>query len=745
MGVALRALVLEDSQADAELVVAELRRAGFDPDWVRVEAEREYLAELDSMPQIILSDWAVPQIILADWAMPQLDGGRALELLKERGLNVPFIIVSGTIGEDVAVEAMKQGAADYLLKDRLARLGQAVSHALEQNRAEQRLRLQAAALESVANGIVITDRDGRITWVNPAFTRLTGYTAEEAIGQNPRLLKSGEQDQAFYRDLWETVLAGRGWHGELLNRRKDGSLYVDEQTITPVRDGRGELSHFIAVKQDITERKEMEKALRESEDLYRTLVGTSPEAITLTDLNGKVLFCNLQAARLQGFQRAEEVVGQSAFDFIAPEDRPLALENEKRMLEAGGVTSIEYSLLRRDGSRYPAELSASLVVDAEGKPKAFMGIVRDITERKRAEKTLHDAEERYRTLIERIPAIVYLSELGEPAPWIYVSPQAESILGYPAEEWIGDEWLYMRLVHPDDLERTLAVERRSRTTGEPFACEYRMRARDGRIVWVRDEAEVVPGEPAMLRGIMYDITARKVAEEELAQNSDQLRRTDQARRLLLSKLVTAQEAERRRIAAELHDDAIQAMTAVGLRLHSQMGKDAKEQVESLAKLEGIVAGTVARLRHMLFELQPRGLETGSLAEALREYVDFSGDEDDATTVDIEDRLTKEPPTEVRFVGYRIAQEALNNVRKHAQATRVAVLLEERAGGVLVRIRDDGVGFDQTVDPPLGHLGLTSMRERADLAGGWSRVKSRLGAGTTIEFWLPLGAQLNAAV
>ncbi len=127
---------------------------------------------------------------------------------------------------------------------------------------EDRLRLQSTALESAANAVVITDCEGRIIWVNPAFTRLTGYTLEEALGQNPRRLKSGVHGPSFYQDLWETILSGRVWHGEIINRRKDGSLYTEEMTITPVRDVDGEITHFIAIKQDITERKRAEGELR---------------------------------------------------------------------------------------------------------------------------------------------------------------------------------------------------------------------------------------------------------------------------------------------------------------------------------------------------------------------------------------------------------------------------------------------------------------------------------------------------
>jgi PAS domain S-box-containing protein len=133
----------------------------------------------------------------------------------------------------------------------------------ERKQAEEKLRLQTAALEAAANGIVIADRNGAITWINQAFTTLTGYSAEEVVGQNPRLLKSGFQDPAFYANLWSTITSGRSWHGELVNKRKDGIFYTDEMTITPVRNTQGEITHFIAIKRDITERKQLERQARQ--------------------------------------------------------------------------------------------------------------------------------------------------------------------------------------------------------------------------------------------------------------------------------------------------------------------------------------------------------------------------------------------------------------------------------------------------------------------------------------------------
>jgi PAS domain S-box-containing protein len=137
--------------------------------------------------------------------------------------------------------------------DILATLANQVATAIDNARLVQSLRLQAAALDATANAMVMTDRNGLVRWTNPAFTTLTGYTAEEISGQTLRLLKSGQHTQAFYRQLWDTITAGRTWQGELYNRRKDGSLYVEEQTITPIRNEQGEIFRFIAVKQDVTE------------------------------------------------------------------------------------------------------------------------------------------------------------------------------------------------------------------------------------------------------------------------------------------------------------------------------------------------------------------------------------------------------------------------------------------------------------------------------------------------------------
>jgi PAS domain S-box-containing protein len=257
----LHVLIVEDSASDAGLMVRHLEHAGYNVRSARVEDSESLVTALDQQP------W---DVILCDYSIPGFSGAEALRMVRDRSCPVPFIFVSGSMGEDVAVEAMRAGARDYVMKGNLKRLVPAIERELreglirqQKHEAEHMLALRTSALEAAANAVAIVRRDGIIMWVNPAFTKLTGFKDTEAVGHNPRILKSGIQDTAFYKNLWDTVLTGKVWQGASINRRKDGSLYPEEQTITPVLNSNGEVTHFVDVKQDITERRKMEEQFRQ--------------------------------------------------------------------------------------------------------------------------------------------------------------------------------------------------------------------------------------------------------------------------------------------------------------------------------------------------------------------------------------------------------------------------------------------------------------------------------------------------
>ncbi|MEW8233256.1 MAG: EAL domain-containing protein [Candidatus Thiodiazotropha endolucinida] len=249
----LNILIVEDLPYDAELMALRLRDEGFDLNYTRVQRETAYLEALEKSPDLIL----------CDWHLPQFSGQRALSLLRQQDLDIPFIIVSGGIGEEAAVDALRQGANDYVLKDRPARLGEAVRRVLVDKQlrmahriAEEKLRLADRAFQNTAEGITVTDASGNIVSTNPAFEAITGYSHEEVLGQNPRVLKSGHHPDTFYNEMWDTLLLTGHWRGEIWNRRKNGDAYPEWLTISAVKDGNDETTHYVGVFTDISQIKE---------------------------------------------------------------------------------------------------------------------------------------------------------------------------------------------------------------------------------------------------------------------------------------------------------------------------------------------------------------------------------------------------------------------------------------------------------------------------------------------------------
>jgi len=197
--------------------------------------------------------------VITDYA---LGDGTAFDVV-ELAHGLPLVFTTGAGDEEIAVRAMKGGADDYLVKDHertyLKKLPVTVENAIRRHQAEEQVRKLTRAVEQSPVTVVITDTEGHIEYVNPKFTHLTGYAADEVLGKNPRFLKSGEQSREFYERLWTTILAGREWHGEFHNRKKNGELFWELSSISPVRDREGNVTHFVAVKEDVTERKLLEE------------------------------------------------------------------------------------------------------------------------------------------------------------------------------------------------------------------------------------------------------------------------------------------------------------------------------------------------------------------------------------------------------------------------------------------------------------------------------------------------------
>jgi two-component system cell cycle sensor histidine kinase/response regulator CckA len=254
------------------------------------------------------------------------------------------------------------------------------------------VRIQAAALGAAANGMVITGRNGTIEWVNPAFTRMTGFSLEDVVGKNPRVLKSGKHNKDFYDDLWSTISSGRVWQGEMTNCRKDGTLYIEEMTITPVASDGGAITHYIAVKQDISRRKRTEEALRLAEEQYRGIFDDAIIGIFRSTPDGRFLMMNPAMAKmLRGDSPAQSI--EEIWDISLLYDDPSERRELRRKLETDGtLRNFEREFHRRDGSEVWLSLNLRCIYGTDHHPEYYEGTAEDITERKLLDRQLRQAQ-----------------------------------------------------------------------------------------------------------------------------------------------------------------------------------------------------------------------------------------------------------------------------------------------------------------------------------------------------------------
>lgn len=292
-------------------------------------------------------------------------------------------------------------AHPVLEKNKVSKIRGSIQDITDYKHAEQQLHLLGSALYAAVNSIMITDNKGNIVWINPAFTQLTGYEFEEVLNKNPRqLLKSNVHDKAFYKKMWDTMLDGKVWKGEIINQRKNGSLYTEYQTISPVFNEQGEITHFIAIKQDITERKKAEEALR----LFRSLIDQTQDTIEIVDPEtAQFIDINKKGHEELGYTR-EEFLGLTVFD-IDPMINKAIFDKSVEELRSTKFKKWEGVHKRKDGSTFPVEVNIKFVsLDRE----YIVTVVRDITERKNTEDKIRRLNRLYRvtssinTLIVRV-------------------------------------------------------------------------------------------------------------------------------------------------------------------------------------------------------------------------------------------------------------------------------------------------------------------------------------------------------
>ncbi len=389
---AIQVLLVENDLADAELVLAALARGDVDARVDTVDRLEDVRARLDATSY---------DVILADY---QLEGWRGTEVLPElrrRGLDVPVILVTGTLGEEFTDECLREGATDFVLKHRLARLPPAVKRAVELKRAKDeraaaldRVRVLSMAIDQGPSAVFITDTMGRIEYVNRRFAEITGYSAEEVLGKNPRILQSGNTAPETYARLWQTVLEGRVWRSEILNRRKSGELYWSLVSISPVRGSDGVVSRFVAVHEDVSERRWAENAIREREERLRQIAENIREVFWVVAADySETLYISPAYEQVWGRSCRSLYEDPSSFmQAVHPDDRARVIANVTSLRAGEDEGGVEFRVIQLSGEERWVHAHAAPVRDEQGAVYRISGVALDITERKRAEERLRQSE-----------------------------------------------------------------------------------------------------------------------------------------------------------------------------------------------------------------------------------------------------------------------------------------------------------------------------------------------------------------
>jgi len=384
--------------------------------------------------------------------------------------------------------------------------------------AESQLRLHGMALQAAANGVVITDRQGVVLWVNAAFTKLTGYRYEEVLGKRTNVLKSGHHSASFYDNLWSQISAGEIWQGEMVNRRKDGTLYTEEQTITPVRGATGEITHFISIKQDVTQRKLFEQVLRDSEEQYRSLVEAAQDVIFTLSPEGRITSLNSAFEAMTGWPR-DAWLDEPFAPILAPASLPVATQMFARVMQGGPVPVFEAEVLTKDGCRLVAQISATPQV-RDGKVIGVLGIARDTTANKQVELTLREGEERYRAVVEQSADGIYMVDAASQRV-VESNAAFQQMLGYTKPE-AGKLTLHDIVV--DEAVNIAARLNELTRNRRPHTTERRYRRKDGSVLTVAVTASVITYSGRdLVCTIVRDITEQKRTEQALQESEELFR------------------------------------------------------------------------------------------------------------------------------------------------------------------------------------------------------------------------------
>ena len=585
-------------------------------------------------------------------------------------------------------------------------------------------------------GHLTLDTNGTIVEANLRAGTLLDINRKELIGQSlARFFASDDQD-VFHRHCQEVIKTGTRQICEVHLRKKVGASSCVYLESLAVHDEPGRITHWRTALLDITERKRAEEALRASEERFRAIVGNSPTLVFLKDTEGRYLHVNRQFERAFHITR-EQVVGKTDEAIFMPEQAAAFRANDLKVLQAGVSLEFEEVAMHDDGP-HTCIVSKFPLYGGDGKPYALCGITTDITQRKRTEDALRQSEERYRSIFENAVEGIFQTSID--GKYLAVNPALARMYGYDSPDdmiaTITDiaSQLYVDPGRRDELIRLIESQ------GEVTGFETMVYRKDGSIIWISENVRTRRDQAGVLVG--YEGTVEHVTERKLAE--ERLRATLEEVRMLSGRLATVQEAERTRIARELHDELGVGLTCLKIdlsRLHTMENEEAragtpKKVADKIRSMVEQIDTTIASVQRLVTELRPAVLDDLGLVAAVEwQCQDFQKRTGiPCTCVTSADDIAMEPERATAL--FRICQEALTNTARHAQATAVTIKLESRSDFLQLVVADNGVGIPDTKVSNRRSLGLLGMRERVALFGGEITFQGNPGKGTTVTACLP---------
>lgn len=638
-------------------------------------------------------------------------------------------------------------------------------------------------LIETSNDMIFTvDSRGNFLFTNKAFEKILGYSDEEIKKINGFELVH-PQDLKIVKKQFAQLLKGKNVDNmEYRYKTKDGSYIHILNNASPIFDSQGNVVAAFGIARDITEHKKADEALRESEDKIKNIFASISDSIAVTDLKGNIIECNQATLDLHCLPSIEEILGRSALDFIAPKDHTRAKRNMKKTLEQGFIKDVEYTLLTKDKREFPGELSASVVRGASGKPAAFVAITKDISERKKAEEALRKSKD-LKTILQisyKITQILNLDKMlelacQETAKALEVDRCAVLLLDEKENTGIIKAIYIENQPHPSILGARLLLkdfpilvklyQQKERFLYAPVLKKAPL-SRKEKDYFRKEKVKsfvIVPIDTGKrLLGTFFVGTIEKervFTESEIAfvqtlanhlaiavENAKLMELVkEQAENLktLSQQVIRTQEDERRKIAQELHDEIGQALTVMKINIEMSKQKIPSEFTQVIDRIkenEELIVQTLEKVRNLTTDLRPPTLDDLGLVPTLNWYIQSFSKRTNIKVTFKTNHCRGRFPLDLEMVLYRINQEALTNVAKHAKATSVLIRLEKKNNYALLTVKDDGVGFDikkiMSERKVKKGFGLFNIKERVKLLNGDFNVISKPKKGTRLQVRIP---------